>query len=203
MSAEDIMRKGFMGIVSVWMLGGCSIKEAPPLTLYTFPSPVVKEERKAPLYDKVIKISMPYSLKQPLSYKMAYSYSSNEQGYYQNSQWTNNVGKMLQGYLIEVLQQDRLYKAVLPYESSVPEDQRLESIVYDFSHHVKGRSSYAVVSIEFALIDMHSGKLIKRRRFDYKESTPTVDAKGYVVATNKILKKLSWDLLRWLKDNTK
>jgi cholesterol transport system auxiliary component len=142
---------------------------------------------------------MPYSLKQPLSYKMAYAYSKNERGYYQNSQWSNNLGKMLQGYLIQTLQQSRLYKAVLPYESAVPEDQRLESIVYDFSHHVNGGLSHAVVSIEFALVDMHSGKLIKRRRFSYQEPTPTVDAKGYVTATNKVLEKLSWDLREWLK----
>ena len=188
-------------LATLWIFGGCSLKEAPPLNLYTFPAPIMEPVEWAPTQGKILKVAFPLSLKEPLTYKMAYAYDNDQCGYYQNSQWSNHVNKMLQGYLIQTLQQSRFYKAVLPYESAVPEDQRLEGIVYDFSHHVNGGLSHAVVSIEFALVDMHSGKLIKRRRFSYREPTPTVDAKGYVTATNKVLEKLSQDLREWLKKN--
>jgi len=190
--------------IALGVLFGCSIKEAPPLNLYTFPSPAIEPVQWVPMQHAVLIVSYPLALKEPLTYKMAYIDDDNsEYGYYQNSQWSNNVGKMLQGYLIQTLTQTHLFKAVLPDKSSVPEDQRLESTVYDFTHHIKKDSSYAKVSIEFGLIDMHSGKLIKRKRFTYEVPTPTVDAKGYMAATHSALQKLSRDLAQWLAASTK
>ena len=93
----------------------------------------------------------------------------------------------------------RIFKAVLPYESTAGEDLRLESIVFDFSHHVRGEASFAIVSIQMNLINTDSGKLIKTKRFSYKEQTQTLDARGYVEATNRAMGRLSRDLVVWLR----
>ncbi len=189
-----------MGVLSLLlMLAGCSLKEAPPLNIYTLMPPKAEAFAQSPYRNKVLKVSFPLSIREPLSYKMTYSYSMHERGYYQNSQWSNSIGKLIQGNLIQTLQKSRLYKAVLPFQSSVPEDMRLESVVYDLCHYIRGNDSYAVISIEFALVDMRSGKLIKSRRFTYKEPTPTVDAAGYAAATNRVMNRLSLDLLEWIR----
>jgi len=91
-----------------------------------------------------------------------------------------------------------MFRAVLPYTSSLHENYRLESSIFDFSHHIRGASSFAVVSIQFTFISVDTGRLIKSRRFTYREPTTTTDAKGYADATNKIMERLSSDLLRWL-----
>jgi len=48
-------------------------------------------------------------------------------------------------------------------------------------------------------MNAETGKLVKARRFSYREPTATIDAKGYTDATNRIMQKLSRDLMAWLR----
>jgi cholesterol transport system auxiliary component len=191
--------KKFFLIVSLFVLSGCSLKEAAPLKVYTLDSGNVTPVAYSNYRNKTIKVSYPQTLKEKLTNGMAYSYSSSERGEYLNSQWSNNAGKLIQGNIIQVLVQSRIFKAVLPYESTAGEDLRLESTVFAFSHHVRGEASYAIVSIQFSLINTDSGQLIKTKRFSYKENTQTLNARGYVEATNRAMARLSRDLVEWLR----
>ena len=183
--------KKFFLLVSLLILSGCSLKEAAPLKVYTLDAGSVAAVSHSNHRGQTIKVSYPQVLKDTLTNGMAYSYSSSERGVYQNSQWSNNAGKLIQGNIIQILTQSRIFKAVLPYESTAGEDLRLESIVFDFSHHVRGDSSFAIVSIQMNLINTDSGKLIKTKRFSYREHTQTLDARGYVEATNRAMRRFS------------
>jgi len=192
--------KKYLIVLSLLLLSACSFKELPPLKRYT----LWVESRTAPVFSsryhtKIVKVAFPQMLKERMSHKMYYSYSDRETGVYQNAQWSNTIGKLLQGNFIQILDQSRLFKAVLPYTSTAGEDLRLESSIFDFSHHVRGDDSYAVVSIEFSLINTDTGRLIKTKRFNYKEETSTTDAKGYVEATHRAMGRLSRDLVGWLR----
>jgi cholesterol transport system auxiliary component len=178
-------------------ISGCSSKQ-PSLKVYTLHAQATHVSYHKYRKHKTIRVSYSRSIKEKASYKMRYSYSASEQGTYQNSQWSNNLGRLLQGVLIESLARSHMFKAVLPYTSTLREDYRLESSIFDFSHHIRGKSSYAIVSIQFNLIDIGTGRLLKSKRFTYREPTVTTDAKGYVEATNRIMTKLSQELLRWL-----
>ncbi|HIP61345.1 MAG TPA: hypothetical protein EYG98_02195 [Sulfurovum sp.] len=183
--------------VFLW-LSACSIKQA-SLKVYTLDIPQNSTVSSSRLRAKTIKVTYPRSIEEKSNSKMRYSYSNAEQGTYNNSQWSNDIGKLLQGTLIQVLEESRLFRAVIPYASTIKEDYRLESNIFDFSHHVRGEASYAIVSIQFNLIDIDSGRLIKSKRFSYREMTPTTDAKGYVDATNKAISRLSRDLIVWIR----
>jgi len=191
--------KKFFLIASLLVVSGCSLKEAVPLKIYTLNAGSVSAVSHSNHRGQTIKVSYPQALKDKLTNGMSYSYSSSERGEYQNSQWSNNAGKLIQGNIIQILVQSRIFKAILPYESTAGEDLRLESTVFDFSHHVRGESSYAVVSIQMNLINTDSGKLIRTKRFSYREHTQTLDARGYVEATNRAMSRFSRDLLRWLQ----
>ena len=191
--------KKYLIVASIFILTACSIKEVPPLKIYTFGAEGIAPVSYSKYRDKTLKVSFPQTLKEKISDKMNYSYSASEQGVYQNSQWSNNIGKLLQGNIIQCLDQSRLFKAVLPYESTAGEDLRLESSIFDFSHHVRGDASYAIISIQFSLINTDTGRLIKTKRFSYKEDTTTTNAKGYVEATNRAMARLSRDLVGWLR----
>ena len=191
------MNKLALILILLWF-SGCSSKQT-PLKVYTLDVPRVVETSSSQFRYKTIKVSFPQILKEKISNKMHYSYSMNDQGNYLNSQWSNNIGKLLQGTIILALDQSRLFKGVLPYESTAGEDYRLESSIFDFSHHVRGTSSHAVVSVQFTLINTYTGRLIKTKRFSYREPTQTIDAQGYVTATNVAVGKLSRDLVHWLR----
>ncbi len=188
-----------IALIFIFLLfSGCSSKQS-PLKVYTLNTPVTAEIPSNNFKHKTIKVMYPQSLKEKVSQKMNYSYSSAEQGVYLNSQWSNTIGKLLEGTIIQALDASRLFKAVLPYASTAQEDYRLESNIYAFSHEVRGDQSHALVSMQFSLISTQTGKLVKIKRFTYKVATRTTDAKGYVEAANIAVERLSKDLLRWLQ----
>lgn len=176
---------------------GCS--KAPVLNMYSLHAPKVQTKTAHAYRGKSIKVSFPQSIKEPLSERMQFSYAPNDRGVYQNSQWAANMGRLLQGMFIEVLDGSRLFKVVLPDMSTLQENYRLESTIFDFEHQVRGEGSYAIVSIQFTLINADTGTLAKSKRFSYQERTPTTDAKGYATATNRIMIRLSDDLLKWIQ----
>lgn len=185
-------------IFIVLLFGGCSGKQT-PLKVYTLNTPAAEKISSTTFKYKTIKVMYPQSLKEKISQKMRYSYSNAEQGVYLNSQWSNTIGKLLEGIFIQALDTSGLFKAVLPYASTAQEDYRLESNIFAFSHQVRGEQSHAIVSMQFSLINTDTGKLVKTKRFSYKVATKTTDAKGYVEATNEAVDRLAKDLLKWLQ----
>lgn len=193
------MRKSKQLVFSIILIGLLGCTKEPALKVYSLDTPIVSAMHGNTYKNKSIKVTYPQSLKDKVSQKMNFSYSSIDSGNYQNSEWSNNMRKILQGIFIEVLDESKLFKVVLSNTSSVKEEYRLESMIFAFHHRVRGEESHAVVSIQFNLINTETGRLVKSKRFNYKEATPTTDAKGYVNATNVAVSKLSKDLVAWLR----
>lgn len=193
------MKKIGSSIMLIILAAGCAMKEAPPLKVFTLKTVTPVRTSNSIYRNKVLKVAYPQMLKERMGNKMLFSYSDSEQGVYQNSEWSNTVPKLLQGSLVAMLGKSRIFKAVLPVSSTAGEDLRLESMIYDFSHHVRGEASYAAVSVQFSLIDSSTGRLLRTKQFSYKESTRTTDAEGYVEATNRAVEKLARDLVIWLR----
>jgi len=192
-----IRSKHIAFIIILIGLLGCT--KEPALKVYSLDITPVGTVHSSNYKSKSIKITYPQSLKDNISQKMNFSYSSIDSGNYQNSEWSNNMSKILQGTFIEVLDGSKLFKVVLSDTSTAKEDYRLESTIFAFQHSVRGTASHAIVSIKFNLISTETGRLVKSKRFSYKEATPTTDAKGYVAATNVAVSKLSVDLVSWLR----
>ncbi len=185
-------------LILLWIgLLGCS--KAPAIKVYSIDVPQVGVSTVSKYRDKSIKVTFPQSLKEEISQKMNFSYSATDRGTYQNSEWSNNMAKLLQGTLIEVLASSKRFKVVLADSSTLRENYRLESNIFAFEHQVRGARSYASISVQFTLINADTGTLVKSRRFSYLEPTPSINAEGYASATNVAIKKLSKDLLAWLR----
>ncbi len=174
--------------------------KAPALKVYTLVTPQTSAISSSVYKTKTIKVTYPQSLREQMSQKMNFSYSISDRGTYQNSEWSNNMSKLLQGTLIDVLERSKLFKAVLSDTSTLKENYRLESNIFAFEHRVRGENSHSVVSIQFTLIDADSGKLVKSKRFSYQELTPSTDAKGYATATNRVMTKLTHALVNWMNN---
>ena len=177
-------------------LVGCT--QAPVLKVYSLDVPKVQKVTRSSYTQKVIKVSFPQSLREQMSQKMNFSYSHSDYGTYMNSQWSNHMSKLLQGTFIDVLDSSKLFKAVLSDTTTLKVNYRLESNIFAFEHQVRGKVSHAIISIQFTLIDADTGKLVKSKRFTYKEATKSTDAQGYAIATNAAMARLSKDLVLWL-----
>ena len=191
------MNKHLSLIIVLVGLVGCT--KAPALKVYSLNVAPIKSAQSRTFNNKSIKVSYPQSLKEEMSQKMNFSYSVSDRGSYQNSEWSNLMSKLLQGTFIEVIDSANIFKVVLSDTSSLKENYRLESNVYAFEHQVRGTQSHAIISVQFTLINADVGKLVKSKRFFYKEETPTVNAQGYAQATNIAMTHLSRDLVGWLR----
>jgi len=181
----------------VMTLVGCT--QAPTMKIYSLEVPKVEAMTTSSYKNKVVKVTFPYSLREQMSEKMNFSYSDSDYGTYLNSEWSNNMSKLLQGTIIDILSNSKVFKAVLADNSTLKENYRLESNIFSFEHRVRGKESYADVSMQFTLIDADTGKLVKSKRFSYTEPTPSVDAQGYAKATNRVMRRLGKDLVAWIK----
>lgn len=191
------MTKKFIWISLFVGLVGCS--KAPALKVYSLNVPSVGTVQSSSYRSKSVKVTYPQSLREQMSQKMNFSYSSSDRGTYQNSEWSNDISKLLQGTFIEVLDSAKLFKVVLSDTTTLKENYRLESNVFAFEHEVRENVSNAIVSVQFTLINADTGKLVKSKRFSYREATPSVDAEGYAKATNAAITRLSQDLVAWLR----
>ena len=186
-------------IVIFLSLGIVACTQAPALKIYTLDVPKIAMVKNSHYQYKILKVTFPQSIREEMSEKMNFSYTNDERGVYQNSQWSNTMSKLLQGTLIDMFDKSKLFKTVVSDTSTLKEDYRLESNIFTFEHRVRGIESYSVISIQFTLIAGNTGKLIKSKRFYYQEKTKSTNAKGYVDATNVAIAKLGKDLIHWMK----
>ncbi len=179
-----------------WSIVGCI--ESPPMHHYTLITPTPKVIPHPSHTHQSLKVLYPRSLKSQAGVAMHYHYSGEESGVYLHSAWSNDIGKLLEGSLIEALSRSGVFGAVVSYHSTLETTYRLESTLYALEHRIRGEASYAILSVECRLIDAREGGLVKSRRFSYQVPTTQTNAKGYAEATNHALARFVEELLAWL-----
>jgi ABC-type uncharacterized transport system auxiliary subunit len=185
-------------MTGVLLLSGCAFKSATLRTFTLNPSYHFGKVSHSPYRQKSIKVAYPNSIKGKSSSSICFSYSRLEEGNYQNASWSSSSSQLLTGSIIRALEHGGVFKSVIDYTSLANTDYLLESEVYEICHKVRKGLSVSVLSMRFDLIDTDNNVLVKSRKFTYEIPTKTVDAAGYVVATNRAMEKLSIDLVRWL-----
>jgi len=185
-------------LIGMFLLSGCAMKSSEMRTYSLNPDLNFSKLSHAVYRDKSIKIAYPTNIKGKTSSSIYFSYSKIEEGKYQNAIWNSSNSQLLINGIIRALEKGAVFKTVVDYTSLANTDYLLESEVYDFYHKVRKNLSVSVLSIRFDLIDTDYNRLVKSRRFTYEIPTKTVDALGYVKATNIALERLTVDLVKWL-----
>ncbi len=183
----------------IFILNSCLSKKLPPLNYYQINYNFNIFEPKYSKYkNKIIKVSIPLSLTHPLDYKIYYNYGNGNSGKYINSQWEIALYKQLENKFINILNRAKIFKAVIPSQSNVFEDLRLETTIYEFENKIIDNKSYAIIDIEFRLIDMKNRDIIKQKRFKVIKEAKELNAKSYVDVLNKALDELGLKLINWI-----
>ena len=185
-------------VAGMLLLSGCAMKSSEMRTYSLNPDLNFSKLSHAVYRDKSIKIAYPTNIKGKTSSSIYFSYSKIEEGKYQNAIWNSSNSQLLINGIIRALEKGAVFKMVVDYTSLANTDYLLESEVYDFHHKVRKNLSVSVLSIRFDLISTDYNNLVKSRKFTYEIPTGTVDALGYVKATNIALDKLAVDLVKWL-----
>ena len=107
------MRKTKQLLLSVMVIGLLGCTKEPALKTYSLDISPAGMVQGNTYKSKSIKVIYPEGLKNKMSQKMNFSYSSTERGTYQNSEWSDHISKLLQGTFIEVLDESKIFKVVL------------------------------------------------------------------------------------------
>ncbi len=178
--------------------GGCAVKSA-PIQTFTLNPDLRMEHLSHSLYGtKTLRVGYPSNIKGKSSSSIFFNYSSYEEGSYQNAVWNSDSSQLLMGMVVRAVEKSGVFGNILDYNSLANTDYLLESEVYEFSHKVRKDLSVAVVTVRFDLISGANNLLVKSKKFSYEIPTKSVDAAGYVGATNEALERLAVDLTRWL-----
>ncbi len=180
------------------LFGGCASKSAPIQTYTLNPDLRMGHFANAPYGTKTLRVGYPSNIKGKSSSSIFFSYSSYEEGSYQNAIWNSDSSQLLMGMVVRAVEKSGVFGNILDYNSLANTDYLLESEVYDFSHKVRKDLSVAVVTVRFDLINGADNLLVKSKKFSYEIPTKSVNAAGYVEATNEALERLAVDLTRWL-----
>jgi len=193
------MSRGLIYIVTISILifGGCSSKN-PPMKRYLLEPDFSFGRVHSKYSDSSIKVSYPNDIIGRSGTDIYYSYSKLEDDNYQNSSWSSSSSQLISSIIVRALERGRVFDSIVDYRSVATTDYLLESEVYYLYHKIRKDISLSIVTIRFDLIDLSTNKLIKSRRFSYEIPTKSVDAIGYVKATNIALERLSSDLVKWL-----
>ena len=183
--------KSYIYILSLFMIVGCGTTTLEPMKNYTL---ISYEQHISYTRYGSIQIMIPTFLKNQNSKKIYYTYSPLEQDSYTSSQWSENLSKMIASNFVVYLDSTGIFKNVISFDTTLDSDYRLETIVYDISHHITKDTSIAKLDIKLFFIKNSTNKIIKSKRFTYTANTQTTDAKGFVEALNGLFVKLYSDM---------
>ena len=193
------MSKFLISVFVLFFILGCSTKETKPFDTYTL---LDNTSTKQSLHvDKILKISKIKSPKYTQSEKIWYKESSVKIDSYFYSKWNGSFNDIIEQNLLNIISKSELYKSVFVRHSKVRADLVLESEIIEAIQSVEeGQVSFA---IRLYLIEQKSSKLVTSKEFAYVEQSETLDAKGAVMAYEKIIKKLNKDVVLWLSKSVK
>lgn len=184
-------------VLAMFILVGCSSKTVDVYTLKYSES--LSKKATFANKNKTIKISIPKSTKEIRKNKILYAKTPYMRESYAYSRWSDTPNHMIEQYLVTLLDQSKLFKAVIPADSKAKSQWILESNIEDFYQYFdKDKRAFAVVKIRFLLIDNKDKRVIASHHFSTKTPAPSLDAKGGVKAMDEALKHIGIQLVNWI-----
>jgi cholesterol transport system auxiliary component len=128
------------------------------------------------------------------SRRMVYVARPYELSYFARNEWADTPARMLHPLLVQALEGAGAFRAVVSTSNSVVSDLRLDTEVLALQQEFLERPSVARVAIRAQLVDLASRRVLATRVLEAKETAPSDDPYGGVVALNQALARVLADL---------
>ena len=193
------MGKIYILLGFLFLFSGCSTS-SPVVTKYKISSSIdVPKQKTSTCSSKNVKVSSAFTNSALMSKDMSYVQGDSKVYKYSESAWFNNPNRMVSSELIKMLRELNIYRSVQESRSRTTADLIIESTLEDFMQYYSEdlSSSYALVQINFSLIDAKMNKVIDAKTFRSKVDAKTIDAQGGVKALRSALKNVLQDSSVW------
>lgn len=147
---------------------------------------------------QVLLISVPTALPAYASTRMAYEPAPYQISYYTENRWIATPAELLQTLLLEYLQQQNCYYAVVATPYTGIADYRLETKILDFKQNVIHSPNTIELNLEFTLFNSKNQMLISTYHVQKILPTASNTPYGGVLAINQAIDAILPDLAHWL-----
>ena len=182
------------GALAIWavLLAGC-VGMSPPQA--EAPAIYVLDARPAerparPQRDLVLVVSVPRARAGFDTAQMAFVRAPHELEYFAKSAWADTPSRMLAPLLVQALEQDGGFRAVVQAPSAVPADLRLDTELVRLQQNFATRPSQIELALRAQLVDVRSRRVLATAEFEEVEITSREDAYGGVIAANRALQRI-------------
>jgi len=185
-------------VLLAFVLTGCAGK-ARRIESYTFDTPVkTRKTYSSKFHNKILMVDYPGGIGHGMSDRIYYRKGDIESSYLY-SRWSVSQNRLLMARILKIVRNSSIFKEVLDYASEATPDYLLESRIYAFRHMLnKDGSSYALIDIVFRLLRYEDRKVVKSVELRYEEPCESTDARGFVRAAERAMRRLGDDLVEWL-----
>lgn len=130
--------------------------------------------------------------------RMVYVKRPYELEYYAVNQWADTPVRMFAPLMIQKLNQNDAWRAVIELPSSVRGDYRLDTHGFLLQQEFLQQPSRVRVAVRTQLVDLKESTILSRRAFEAVENAPSENPYGGVQAANRAVASLLNQLNAWL-----
>jgi cholesterol transport system auxiliary component len=174
------------------LLASCSALRAPPLEapqLYLLDASAAV--RQSPIQrNLVLAVSMPRASAGFDTPQMAYQQRAHQLQYFAVNRWLDTPARMLEPLLLQALEQSHGFSAVVRTPSIVAADVRLDTELIRLQQDFSSQPSRVQLTLCVQLVDVSAKRVLASKVFTVVEDAPSDDARGGVIAANRLLQQL-------------
>ena len=119
---------------------------------------------------------------------------------YKYGRWSELPATRLQEIFIESIEKQKIFRATVSSRSYAMADLILESSLENFEEIYRDDKSFVQVKIRFRLIKRQGADIVGSFLVDSVYPVEKKEAKGVVLAFNKVVEKVIIDLIGWLNE---
>jgi cholesterol transport system auxiliary component len=132
--------------------------------------------------------------------RMVYVKRPYELEYYALNQWADTPVRMFTPLLVQALNQNDAWHAVIPLPSSIRGDYRLDTYGFLLQQEFLQQPSRVRVMVRTQLVDLKESTILSTRAFEGVENATSENPYGGVQAANRAVAALLDQMASWLRE---
>lgn len=191
--------------LSLMALGACSTLQAPaPRTVfYALNGVPATAPKAAPDTAPTLMINPPHASAGFDSARIIYVREPHKLEYFAHSEWVDPPARMLGALLVNALEHNGAFRAVVLSPGAAAGDLRLDTEIIRLQHEFQTQPSRARFTLRAYLVDDKTRRVLAWREFDGHATAASEDPHGGVVAANRAVQTVLDELSQFLTERQK
>lgn len=191
-----------LGYVAVlWVLSACSpLQSIKQETINTYRIEVpLNPISTAPVLPFVLVVAPPRAAAGFETARMAYLKQTYQLNYFVKNRWVDTPAHMLQPLLMQILERQARFQAVIAHTSPIDAQLRLETEIVRLQQEFDRQPSQIHLTLHVQLINLVKREVLASREIDFIEPATSDDPYGGVIAANRAVRHALDEIVNFIR----